>query len=220
METFAALQEKKKHNGDLTKTQQQISFPQLPAASWVSKEVFDISLSLFRDATEKKPSSSMFEQVEKKNPSCPAMVSKPADDARTVSNKTTAVTDEQAAAFPSLHNAAATADVRQKPEESPAKEEWALVVADQVSFEFQFKLGIGKKKKKLQQTKMIRDVSRRPFCRISACSIWTRISDPLATNPPNPEPSPSSLSSSSMLSILPIYPSKIFMLLYGQFVSL
>ncbi|KAB2609061.1 outer envelope pore protein 37 [Pyrus ussuriensis x Pyrus communis] len=59
----------------------------------------------------------MFEQVEEKNPSCPAMVPKPADDARTVSNKTTAVTDEQAAAFPSLHNAAATADVRQKPKQ-------------------------------------------------------------------------------------------------------
>ncbi|KAB2625952.1 squamosa promoter-binding-like protein 19 [Pyrus ussuriensis x Pyrus communis] len=34
----------------------QTVFPQLPAASWVSKEVFDISLSLFRDAMEKKPS--------------------------------------------------------------------------------------------------------------------------------------------------------------------
>ncbi|KAB2600440.1 leucine-rich repeat receptor-like serine/threonine-protein kinase [Pyrus ussuriensis x Pyrus communis] len=48
----------------------------------------------------------------------------------------------------------------------------------------------------------------------------TRISEPLATNPPNPEPSPSSLSSSSMLSILPLSLSEIFILLYGQLVSL
>ncbi|KAM1857627.1 hypothetical protein ACFX14_007714 [Malus domestica] len=44
------------------------------------------------NATEKKPSSSTFQQVKKKNPLCPAMVPKPVDNARTVSNKATAVT--------------------------------------------------------------------------------------------------------------------------------
>ncbi|KAM1191509.1 hypothetical protein PS2_011782 [Malus domestica] len=63
-------------NGDFIKTQQQTVFPQPPVASWVSKEVFDISLPLFRDATENKPSLCTFEQVENKNPTCPAMVPK------------------------------------------------------------------------------------------------------------------------------------------------
>ncbi|KAM1989503.1 hypothetical protein ACFX15_030856 [Malus domestica] len=51
-------------------------------ASRVSKEVFDIFLSLLRDATEKKPSLCMFEQVEKKNPACPTMVPRLANSAK------------------------------------------------------------------------------------------------------------------------------------------
>ncbi|KAM1229724.1 hypothetical protein ACFX2G_040871 [Malus domestica] len=51
-------------------------------ASRVSKEVFDISLSLLGDATEKKPSLYMFEQVEKKNPACPTMVLRLSNNAK------------------------------------------------------------------------------------------------------------------------------------------
>ncbi|CAN6703040.1 unnamed protein product [Malus baccata var. baccata] len=53
-----------------------------PAASRVSKEVFNISLSLLGDATEKKPSLCMFEQVEKKNPACPTMVPRLSNSAK------------------------------------------------------------------------------------------------------------------------------------------
>ncbi|KAM1668279.1 hypothetical protein TB2_047135 [Malus domestica] len=55
---------------------------EMSPASRVSKEVFDISLSLLRDATEKKPSFCMFEQVEKKNPACPTMVPRLANSAK------------------------------------------------------------------------------------------------------------------------------------------
>ncbi|KAM0997760.1 hypothetical protein TB2_007458 [Malus domestica] len=44
------------------------------------------------NATEKKPSSSTFQQVKKKNPLCPGIVPKPVDNATTVLNKATAVT--------------------------------------------------------------------------------------------------------------------------------
>ncbi|RXH88400.1 hypothetical protein DVH24_042471, partial [Malus domestica] len=63
-----------------------------------SKSASHSLLQPFGDVVEKKPSSSMFKQMEKKNPSCPAMALKLADNVRTVSNKATTVTDEQAVA--------------------------------------------------------------------------------------------------------------------------
>ncbi|RXH80563.1 hypothetical protein DVH24_004477 [Malus domestica] len=66
---------------------------------FLSSEIQQRSSNLL-DTTEKKLSSSTIEQMGRKKPSCPAMVLKPADDVRTVSNKATAMTDEQAAALP------------------------------------------------------------------------------------------------------------------------
>ncbi|KAB2608717.1 hypothetical protein D8674_011885 [Pyrus ussuriensis x Pyrus communis] len=79
--------------------------------------------SLFR--TEKKQSSSTFEQVEKKNPSCPAIVLKLADDARMVSYKAIAVTDTQAAAADHFNTIAPTMVLKEQWESNHGKEKWA-----------------------------------------------------------------------------------------------
>ncbi|KAM1372324.1 hypothetical protein ACFX2I_023159 [Malus domestica] len=51
------------------------------------------------NAMENKPSSSTFQQVKKKNPLCPAMVPKPVDNAKMVSNKATVVTTNKQQPF-------------------------------------------------------------------------------------------------------------------------